>query len=687
LSQEKVLKALESLGLAQSDAQVYVFLGKKGSQKAKDISQALKLPKQQLYLSLKNLQGKGIVNSTLEHPARFSVVSFEKLLDLFVKAKTEEAQRIEQDKADILSDWHSIAVEEPSVSSAKFTVLEGRNYIYSKIKQMVEQTTNQLSVISPVSGLVRSERFGLLDTVFSHVPKSKIQFRFLTELSELNLDLLKGFVEKTRRAGFKFEGRVPELGLKLFSRMVIRDDEEAIFFVKNSEDGLEWKEADVCLWTNCWSLVNSFSTVFEDLWRNSKSIQKKMVEIETGNLAPNLEIIGDAKTAHRRFIDVMRHAKSEIVMVTSSNGLLACWKNKGSLRDWIQKGVSVRIMAPITNENLEGAQQLLKICEVKHIPMGYLGTTIVDGQHLFQFKNPPSEDELLQTMPYFENTFYTNDREYIEKTKNMLNVIWENAQSPSVMTLQSTPCPPPIQSFVSLDDPLLKTINKMYGTRLVSEDKKVEERLTEKEVVAKIIKGQKHRVTNDSKEAVITYSTNAQAIVHPPDFLNLPDLLFHIYHMDKQSTYGIEDAVQVQLWTSTPVGDAFVPVAVITDNPDAVDFWKRICAGTPASQNIQLLNRDEVEIRFHGTTCFAGWTKPIQLISPSNLPPSCLIIEGYGKVKTLTYEIVIPSGYRLKNEGNTLDAFVTFLHPSSKYSGPGTDGCVARDVTIEWRPN
>jgi sugar-specific transcriptional regulator TrmB len=687
LSQDKVLKTLEKLGLAQSDAQVYVFLGKKGAQKAKDIGQALKLPKQQVYLTLKSLQGKGIVNSTLEHPARFSAVSFEKLLDLFVKAKIEEAQRIEQGKAESLSDWHSITIEEPSVSSPKFTVLEGRNYIYSKIKQMVEQTTSQFSVISPVSGLVRGEQFGLLDLVFSHDSKSKIQFKFLTELSELNIDMLKDFLKKTRRAGFRFEGREPELGLKLFTRIVIRDDEEAIFFVTPNAEGMENKKHDICLWTNCKSLVNSFSAVFEDLWHNSKDIEKRIAEIETGNLLPNIKIIGDAKTAHSQLLDSMQNAKEEILMMTSSNGLLSCGKNLGSLRDWIQKGVSVRIMAPITNENLEAAQELLKHCEVRHIPLGYLGTTIVDSKHLFQFKNPPSENELQQTMHYFENTFYTNDCEYVEKTKNILNVIWQNAQPPSTVTLQSTVCQPSLQSSIFLDDPLLKTIRKMYATRLISEENKIADRLTEKDVITKILKGQKHKVANDTKEAVTTYSTNAQAIVHPPDYLNLPDLLFHIYHMDKQSTYGTEDAIQVQLWTNTPVGDAFVPIAVITDNPDSVDFWKKICEGTPASQNIQLLGKDEVEIRFHGTTCFAGWTKPVQLISPSTLPPSCLLIEGYGKVKTLTYEIVIPSGYRLKNEGNTLDAFVTFLHPSSKYSGPGTDGCIARDVTIEWIPN
>jgi hypothetical protein len=45
-----------------------------------------------------------------------------------------------------------------------------------------------------------------------------------------------------------------------------------------------------------------------------------------------------------------------------------------------------------------------------------------------------------------------------------------------------------------------------------------------------------------------------------------------------------------------------------------------------------------------------------------------------------------PSGYKSEIEENFFDAFVTFMHPSSKYSGPGTDGCFARDYILTNTP-
>jgi hypothetical protein len=124
-----------------------------------------------------------------------------------------------------------------------------------------------------------------------------------------------------------------------------------------------------------------------------------------------------------------------------------------------------------------------------------------------------------------------------------------------------------------------------------------------------------------------------------------------------------------------------VPVATVQDNRKALAFRKEFYAGTPAAQNVQLVKKDELQVRIHGNTVFAGWTVPIPLFPPPYaLPPSCIVFEGYGNLKTSVVETTLPSGRRQEIEMNGFEAFVTFFHPSSKYAGPGTDGLFARDV-------
>lgn len=281
MSQEQVLRTLVNLGFNPVDAQVYVFLAKRGLQKASTICKSLKLTKQQLYPCLKKLQSKGIASSTIEHPARFSAIPFERVLDLFIKARMEEAQSIRQSKEEILANWQSLKIGETKDTS-KFTVIEGKKYIYSRIQQMIQETNSQLSTISSVAGLVRADQFGMFNPDFVQTVKKPIQFRFLTELSLQNIDAMKGLLTGLENAKITFEGKTSEIGLRPFPRMVMKDREEVIFFIASELEMSAIEQDEVCLWTNCGSLVQAFMGIFDELWRNATAVQQKIVEVETG---------------------------------------------------------------------------------------------------------------------------------------------------------------------------------------------------------------------------------------------------------------------------------------------------------------------------------------------------------------------------------------------------------------------
>jgi sugar-specific transcriptional regulator TrmB len=106
-----MLKTLTGFGIKPTDAQVYVFLAKKGPHTGKDLSHAMNLHKHQLYTCLKCLRTKGFVTASRERPALFSAVPFENVVDLLVKTRLEEAQQAQLDKDNALSDWQSMMKE------------------------------------------------------------------------------------------------------------------------------------------------------------------------------------------------------------------------------------------------------------------------------------------------------------------------------------------------------------------------------------------------------------------------------------------------------------------------------------------------------------------------------------------------------------------------------------------------
>jgi sugar-specific transcriptional regulator TrmB len=688
LSQEKALKTLESLGFTQLDAKVYVFLAKKGPQKAGDVAKCLKIPKQSIYFIIRNLQSDGIVTSTVERPARFSAVPFERVLDLFVNAKMEEAKQIQRNKEEILLDWQSIALTEIEGGTPKFAVLEGRNVIFSKIREMAQQTKKHLLAMITVPDLVRADQLGFFDAVITQSKESSIQFRLITELSEQNMESVMSVLKATPKQGLGLEIRAPDLGLRLSSRMIIRDNEEAIFFIDRGADFSVAEKNDVCLWTNCGSLVRSFAAVFEDSWLNSTEMQKKILEIKSGKQSQKTILIKDVETARKKYDEIISSAKRSIFIVTSNLGLVEFWKDKNKVVEWVQRGVAVKIMAPVTSENLKTAHQLLDICEVKHVPADYVGTTIVDGQHLFQFKTLSSGKETVLLPSYFENTFYSNDSDYVEKTENMLSDIWNNAQIPSPTTLRAV-----IQQPISLDKTAEADIFAEYRKefkKIVGFSYRMEPqsgRITEKEILDKIANAVRSPAKDPEIDTIKFYGALGIAIIYPPKDLNLPPFMIHVNHYNKKSSFGAGSSLFIYIQTEIADQQSYLPAAFITNNHLGFKFRKAMQSRLHSTQIIQLLQKDEIKVHLQGDKLFAGWTVPIPLLPPKYiLPPGCLTIEGYGKAKTYISEAKGPMNRRISYEYTSLDAFVTFMSPSLKYNGPGSDAVLHRDIITISRP-
>jgi sugar-specific transcriptional regulator TrmB len=677
LGEETVERILKDFGLTPSEAEVYVFLAKRGVLKSREVARQLKKDKAQILRVLKSLEGKGLVESTFESPKRFSAVPFEKVLDAFVKAKRDEANLIESTKKELLLYWKSIGKTMPEAPLEKFVVIEGTNKIYSKISQMITETKNQLSTVSTISGLLRADHMGLFDAFSSHPLRSKIQLRFLTESSDQNQNAIKTLLEKASKANINFRGRAPDLGLRPFPPMVIRDDEEVLLFVTPQAKGSRAKKVDRGIWTNCKTLVQTFASVFEDLWRNATDTQQEIPNSDSENLTPKTFTISTAEKLREEYDEALNSAEKEIIFMASSQDINDLWKNTTLLRGWSEKGVSVRILAPTTVENLKAIQQLSKYCEIRHFPESRLKTTIIDGIHLFQFNGLASKQEPTLEGSKSEYAFYTSDSELITKTKSVLNDSWRNALVPSSVTLESILNPP-----TSYIDPFQKAAPLgpyFKGSVHIEEHKQGV--TTEKDIVNKILNTKRIIAKDPTKDMNILCGSNAQAAIHPPKDFDLPDMTIIVWRCDKQSSWGAEDWLGVSLWLNTPIGYRYVPVAHVTDNSEALEFRKGVWAGTPAGQNCQLVTKDQFQVQVHGNTLFAGWTVPIPLFPPPYvLPPSCMLFEGYGEIKTTVTKTRTPSGRTQVTEANQLNAFVTFFHPASKYSGLGTEGLFNRDV-------
>jgi sugar-specific transcriptional regulator TrmB len=108
LSLERVLRTLEGFGLSRLDAEVYVYLAKRGPQNGGAVAVALKIRNRQLHNILKTLQDRGVVSASSRHPVLFSAVGFEEAINLLVDADLEQTKAIKNIQEELLSEWRSM---------------------------------------------------------------------------------------------------------------------------------------------------------------------------------------------------------------------------------------------------------------------------------------------------------------------------------------------------------------------------------------------------------------------------------------------------------------------------------------------------------------------------------------------------------------------------------------------------
>jgi hypothetical protein len=364
--------------------------------------------------------------------------------------------------------------------------------------------------------------------------------------------------------------------------------------------------------------------------------------------------------------------------VTSSKGLIDIENKTDMVKNWSKKEISTKIMAPITRENLNTTHRLLEYCEIRHVPIGYREITIVDNQQLFQFNNPSLADN--EEVNNFQNIFFTNNLEYIKETKRTLFDIWKFTHTPLLKDIRSL-------SSSNLKSNRNTDNHKILSKAGIWKDRKYNEKIFSEQEIVEIINLDKKLAKKEHyqwfTDIVRYFGSVAVAAIYPPKESSLPNMLISVYHFDEASAFGEEDFLIFYLELKKNKEVDYYPVALVLDSEKPMQFRKHLFTGAPAENNIMVFKKNEINVRTKGNTLFAGWTKPIPLkTSEFILPASCILFEGYGKVKSGGFKNISPVGRSQKIWYNSIDAFVTLFLPNSKYFGASTEGFLERETEL-----
>ena len=255
---EKLKNELSKFGLTANQSKVYLFLEKYGSSTATQVSKTLKVPRTETYHLLTNLQNKGIVSATFQHPIKFSALSLDKAIGVLVNAEKERVKSLESQEKNLVELWSAIPnfrINQEDIKDGKFQMLQGVNQMTGKINDMISSAKQSIQILASEKDFMKFYHTGFLE----RIKDLKIEPQFISSSS--------------KKTSYIFEGRlkdkVKRLPLKVKEELcfIIKDDNELLLFMKNPSES---PQNIIAMWTDSYSMVYTLKLLFAYIWSNSR---------------------------------------------------------------------------------------------------------------------------------------------------------------------------------------------------------------------------------------------------------------------------------------------------------------------------------------------------------------------------------------------------------------------------------
>jgi len=179
--EQEVLPLLEDCGLADDEARVYVGLLRMGSGKVSEISHFTNTDRVKGYKILENLRNQGFVTSTLSSPILFSANEPKLIFDEILKKKKDKIQRLEKNHIRLIEILENLKGRKAEANLPKLTVISGRDNIYDQIKKIIDDTTDELYLVTSVADLIRMYYTDIPEAL-KRARKRNILIKLMTEL-------------------------------------------------------------------------------------------------------------------------------------------------------------------------------------------------------------------------------------------------------------------------------------------------------------------------------------------------------------------------------------------------------------------------------------------------------------------------------------------------------------------------
>jgi len=178
--EEEVMPLLEDYGLTQEEARVYVGVLRIGTGKVSEISHFTNTDRVKGYKILENLRSEGYVTSTLSSPILFSANDPKTTFDTILTKKKFGIQKLEKNQPRLIENLEKLKGHSVVSNLPKLSVISGRDNIYNEIKKIIDETKDEMYLVTSTSDLIRMY-YTDIPAAIKKALKRKVEIKLMTE--------------------------------------------------------------------------------------------------------------------------------------------------------------------------------------------------------------------------------------------------------------------------------------------------------------------------------------------------------------------------------------------------------------------------------------------------------------------------------------------------------------------------
>jgi hypothetical protein len=306
-------------------------------------------------------------------------------------------------------------VEPVSHDVERFQVVEGRLRIEQRLLSMYTQAHNLVMTVLSASEVIRANTSGQFD-MFTQEVNIGLRVRVITTINQSNVSIIEKLCET-------MEFRHIDLKAKPIPRVSIIDDNEAMFEITTADETPKSRE-EVALWINSRPFVRNLHAYFEEMWNSATPAQGRIEAIRKGIAQDDLRIFKDRSEVSGKLNEMISSSTQSVEIWTTMRGIQALADfHLQQLKDAKVRGSKIRIIAPLTSENTEGARKLVPVSDLRYSEaLGEAGIAIVDQRELMLYERLPDDNN---PDVGADVGFWTNSKRFIETMSRAYDAMWK----------------------------------------------------------------------------------------------------------------------------------------------------------------------------------------------------------------------------------------------------------------------